>query len=128
MKIVLGSNGVKELPRLKTQTSLIIPVRYTLKDLEVYSVNAARAAEVSLGSVRELQMTNLTIRNAKVNITVEPFFGSNLQSLTMTGCEFPNRKMFDLMSMLPREEKLEGEEGSNLTLPKLVIDDTAMLS
>ena len=72
-------------------------------------------------------MPKLTIRNSRVNIIVEPF-GQNLQSLTLTGCEFPNRKAFDLMSFLPREKRLEEDGTPHQVLQILKLDDTVMLS
>ena len=54
LKIILGSSGVKELPRLKTHTSLLVPTRYKLKELEVCSVSQSKIGDVSVASIREV--------------------------------------------------------------------------
>ena len=73
LKIILGSSGVKELPRLKTHTSLLVPTRYKLKELEVCSLSQSKIGDVSVASIRELQVEKLKIMNSRVNIIVEPF-------------------------------------------------------
>ena len=66
LKIVLGRNGVKELPKLKTAGSLIVPPRYTLNEIEVCAASGSKVTEVSLASLCELNVSRMSVCNTNI--------------------------------------------------------------